>query len=231
MEFVIMEFIELLAAAIGFFAIHIGLAGTSLRDRVALRFGDSGFQMIFSLLSFFLLVWMVASYRNAPSIVVWDFPQLYWLPIIISPFSAIFLIAAFSSPNATAAGGGKALKRHNPDRGIFRVTRHPFLIAAAMWASAHMLANGDVASLILFGSILATSAFGPASIDAKLRRRSAEDFERLAATTSIIPFGAIAQGRTVFRFAEIGLLRITGGLALYAGLYYSHEYVSGVRLP
>lgn len=225
-----MDFAELVLAAGGFVAIHIGLAGTKMRDPFAARFGDSGFQLVFSILSFLLLVWMIGSYRKAPDSVLWDIPLFDWLPIIIVPFSAILLVAAFSSPNATAAGGNKALKQENPDRGIFRVTRHPFLVGAALWAFAHMLANGDVASLILFGSIAATSVFGPASIDAKLRRRRPEAFERLAAVTSIVPFAAIVQGRTRFSLSEIGLLRIAGGLALYAGLYYFHDYVSGTAL-
>jgi len=224
------DFAGLFIAAAGFFAIHIGLAGTTLRDRVAGRLGQVGFQSFFSLLSFLLLIWMVTAYRNAPTIVLWEIPVLYWLPVILSPFSMIFAVGAYSSPNATGAGGGKALRQENPDRGIFRVTRHPLLVGIALWAFAHLLANGDVASLILFGSLLATSVFGPASIDAKLHRRSPEAYERLAAVTSIIPFVAIMQGRTSFSFAEIGLVRIGGGLAIYAGLYYFHEYVSGVAL-
>jgi len=224
------DFAELAVAAVGFFAIHIGVAGTGLRDRIALRLGAAGFQMVFALTSFLLLIWMVASYGQAPDVVVWDIPALRWVPIIVNPLATILLVGAFSSPSATAAGGDKALKQENPDRGIFRVTRHPFLVAGTMWAAAHMLANGDVASLILFGAILATSVFGPASIDAKLRRRAPEDFERLSRVTSIIPFAAIAQGRTIFSFVEIGLLRLVGGLVLYAGLYYFHEYVSAVAL-
>jgi uncharacterized membrane protein len=39
-----------------------------------------------------------------------------------------------------------------PARGIQRVTRHPFLWGVAVWAFVHLIANGDVASLMLFGS-------------------------------------------------------------------------------
>jgi len=224
------DFAGLFVAAVGFFAIHIGLAGTTLRDRVAGRLGQVGFQAFFSLLSFLLLIWMVTEYNNAPVTVLWEIPALHWLPVILSPFAMIFAVGAYSSPNATGAGGGKALHQDNPDRGIFRVTRHPLLVGIALWAFAHLLANGDVASLILFGSLLATSVFGPASIDAKLHRRAPEAYERLAAVTSIVPFVAIMQGRTTFRLSEIGLMRIVGGLVIYAGLYYFHEYVSGVAL-
>ena len=225
-----MEFAELVVSAGGFFAIHIGVAGTALRDKIALRFGGAGFQILFSIMSFLLLIWMIASYRIAPGIVLWDIQYLHWLPVLLSPFAAIFLVAAYSSPNATAAGGGKALRQDNPDRGIFRVTRHPLLMGIALWAFAHMAANGDVASLILFGSIFATSVFGPASIDAKLKRRAPEAYENLAKVTAIIPFAAIVQGRTQFSFSEIGVVRIAGGLALFVALYYFHEYAAGVPL-
>ncbi len=225
-----MEFVELVAAAAGFFAIHVGVSGTGLRDRIALRLGNAGFQMVFSLASFLLLIWMVASYGQAPELIIWHVPVFRWVPIVINPFAVILLVGAFSSPSPTSVGGDKALKQDHAARGIFRITRHPFLVAAAMWAAAHIIANGDAASLILFAAVLGTALFGPASIDAKLRRRSPEDFERLARTTSIVPFAAIAQGRTTFSFSEIGMIRIVGGLALYAVLYYFHEYVSAVAL-
>jgi len=225
-----MEYAELAIAGGGFFAIHVGISGTAMRDRIALRLGDRGFQIIYSILSFLLLIWMIGGYRNAPSLVLWDITVLKMLPVVVGPIATIFLVAAYSSPNATGVGGEGVLKGENPDRGIFRVTRHPLLVGIALWASAHMMANGDVASLMLFGALLATCLLGPASIDAKLRRRAPEDFERLAAVTSIIPFAAIAQGRTRFSLSEIGLLRIVAGLGLYAGLYYFHEYFGGVAL-
>jgi len=54
---------------------------------------------------------------------------------------------------------------------MLRITRHPFLWGAAIWALGHLLVNGDAVSIILFGSILVLSLFGTASIDASAAAR------------------------------------------------------------
>ncbi len=46
------------------------------------------------------------------------------------------------------------LERENAAQGIFSVTRHPLTWGIALWASAHLLANGDLVSLIFFANLL-----------------------------------------------------------------------------
>ena len=42
---------------------------------------------------------------------------------------------------------------------IKRVLKHPMLVGVKLWAVAHLIANGDLGSIILFGSILAWAVF------------------------------------------------------------------------
>jgi uncharacterized membrane protein len=44
----------------------------------------------------------------------------------------------------------------------------------ALWALVHLVVNGDLASLILFGSLLVIALGGTVSIDAKRRRKFGE---------------------------------------------------------
>ena len=44
---------------------------------------------------------------------------------------------------------------------IKRVLKHPMLVGVKLWALAHLLANGDLGSIILFGSVLAWAVLRP----------------------------------------------------------------------
>jgi len=98
----------------------------------------------------------------------------------------------------------------------------------ALWAAVHMLGNGDTASLVFFGAFLVTALAGIPSIDAKLAQRNPDAWARLAATTSILPFGAIAAGRNRLALREIGWLPPVLGLILWAVLLHFHRAIFGV---
>jgi len=92
-------------------------------------------------------------------------------------------------------------------RGIVRITRHPFLWGVALWALVHLIVNGDLASFILFGSLLLLALGGTVAIDAKRRRKFAGGWAQFAQTTSSVPFAAILSGRNsmVSALGEIGI--------------------------
>ncbi len=221
---------EVYTASFIFFAIHLGIAGSPLRGVIAGRIGNTGFQGLFSVLSLVVLVWAVMAYNAAPRVDLWDVAALRYVPHIVMPFSLILAVCAYTTPNPTGVGGEKALHREKGPKGIFGITRHPLMMGIALWAATHIAANGNAASLAFFGGFLLTSLAGPASIDAKLRAREPEAFDRLAATTSIVPFAAALQGRTSINWTEISWWRPAVGLALYAALYMGHPYISGVAL-
>ena len=64
----------------------------------------------------------------------------------------------------------------------------------ALWAGAHLLANGDLAHVLLFGPLLIFAASGIWGAEARARR-ALPDFARLAARTSIWPGVALISGR------------------------------------
>jgi uncharacterized membrane protein len=122
-----------------------------------------------------------------------------------------------------------ALKADEPARGILRVTRHPIMWGVILWAAVHILARGDLASLVFFGGFLVLAALGTVLIDARKADTLGEDWKRFADVTSNVPFGAIVNGRNRFRFREIGWKRVGAGLALYLGLLAAHPYLFGSR--
>ena len=112
--------------------------------------------------------------------------------------------------------------------GIVRVTRHPFLIGVGLWAVVHLVANGDVASFIFFGAFAVTALAGTVSIDAKRRRALGPGWQSFAAQTSIVPFAAIAAGRTRFNPGEIATWRLVAAVIAYALMLGGHSHIIGV---
>jgi uncharacterized membrane protein len=126
----------------------------------------------------------------------------------------------------TAVGG----ERHwnAPVRGAGTITRHPFLWGAGLWALAHLAANGDAASLILFGGIAMLAFAGMRAIDHKRALKLGDDWRTITARTSLVPFAAALAGRTSIDWAGIGWVRPVIGVALYVGFMHWHAALFGV---
>jgi len=138
----------------------------------------------------------------------------------------LFAVIGILTPSPTRVGMESRLDPETA-RGMVRITRHPFLWGVGLWAATHLVLNGDVASLILFGTFLVLAVGGTASIDAKRRRKFPERWPKFAQATSSVPFAAIARGgnRLAPAVAEIGLWRIIAALVLYGVAFYLHGRV------
>lgn len=220
---------ELILAVLVFLATHAIPAAKPIRAALVGRWGERAYLVAYSMLSLATLVWLGAAYARAPYLEIWP-PAAWtrWLPLLVMPFACIFLVAALISPNPLSIGGrSRGFDAARP--GIAAVTRHPLIWAFVLWAVAHIPANGDVASLILFGLLLALSLAGPPSLDAKRRASLGEErWRHLARVTSGFPFVAIISGRARLRLRDIGPWPIIGGLLLYVLLILLHAPLIGV---
>lgn len=218
----------LVASALFFVGIHLGVAGTRLRDGVVARLGAGGYASAFSVASLAGLWWLVGSYKAAPYLETWG--QLeWWKPAAIVLTVPAFLLAVIglTTPNPTAVAQESLLAE--PPRGIVRITRHPFLAGVGLWAAVHLVGNGDLASAVLFGTFVVVCLAGAASIDAKRERLlGAERWAPFAAQTSIVPFAALAQGRTTLDWRQLLTWRLAAAVALYALMLGGHAHIVGV---
>jgi uncharacterized membrane protein len=219
--------LSLVVAAICFAGIHLGVAGTTLRDSAITALGEGAYRAVFSLFSVVAIVWLVMAYKDAPYVATWGIPE-WWKPIAIILMLPAFLLAVIglTTPNPTSVGQEGRVARL--PEGIVRVTRHPFLIGVGLWAVVHLIANGDVASFIFFGALAITALAGTVSIDAKRRRALGPGWQSFAAQTSIIPFAAIAAGRTRFNPGEIAVSQWVAALMAYALMLGGHSHIIGV---
>ncbi len=218
--------LNLLAASVYFLAIHFGVSGTRLRDVLVAHLKPGAYRGAFALASLLGLAWMIYAFRRAPQVPLWG-PLLQWRPVADGLVFIAFLAAVIglATPSPTRVGMEARLGQ-GPDlaHGIVRITRHPFLWGVALWALAHLVVNGDLAGLILFGSLLVLALGGTASIDAKRRHAFGGEWAQFAAATSNVPFAAIAAGRNRLRPAllEIGAWRPLAAIAAYAAAFYLH---------
>jgi uncharacterized membrane protein len=145
------------------------------------------------------------------------------------PFALMLAVLGLLSRSPTAVMGEKALAQNNNlPRGVATITRHPFLCAAAIWGIAHLIANGDAASIILFAGMSALAIGGMYAIDHKRALRLGKAWEKYVSRTSRFPFAAALAGRVRVDWAGIGWSRPALGLVLYVVLTLSHDRLFGV---
>jgi uncharacterized membrane protein len=206
----------LLAATLVFLATHF-VTSTPLRPALVSAMGEWPYRGLYSLIALITLGWMIWAYVGAPREQLWIGRRE--IAYVLMPVAFVLLACGYWR-NPTMVGADKLLQSTDPARGIIRITRHPIMWGIMLWAAAHILARGDLKSLIFFGAFLVLAGLGTLLMDA--RKRAHPDWPRFAAVSSHIPFVAVAQGRNRIVWREIGWLRPAIGLAAFFGVLAFH---------
>jgi uncharacterized membrane protein len=131
----------LIAGLLIFLGIHsLSIVNEPLRDRLAERLGNVGWQALYAtiaIVGFVLIVRGYSAARLEPML-------LYTPPVWLRHVSLLLMVFVF--PLLLAA--------YLPGR-IQDIAKHPMLLATKVWALAHLLANGMLHDVILFGAFLA----------------------------------------------------------------------------
>jgi uncharacterized membrane protein len=215
----------LIAAAAVFLGIHLLIAGTRLRNAIVRGIGESVYLGLFSLASIAAISWLVIAFRGAPYVPLYDLGQgVHDMGVIVVLIAFFIGVQGLMMPNPTSLKQEATAAKAGTIHGVLRITRHPFLWGVAIWAAFHLAANGDEASVILFGTFLALAIFGTFSIDAKRKRKMGDAWKAFAAKTSNIPFAAALTGRNKLNLAESFGWRFWLTLAIFAGALYVHAH-------
>lgn len=218
---------QLIVASIAFLATHF-VTSTPLRAKLTRVLGRA-YSLVYSLIAIVLLGWMIRSFYSAPFLNLWFSIPMERVPKIVMPFALVFVICGLFTPNPTLVGQAHLLKTRQPARGILRITRHPLMWGFALWAASHIVARGEIASVIFFGTFLILALTGTLLIDRRKAAMLGEDWKQFAAVTSNLPFGAIIGGRNRIALGEIGWWKVLIGIALYFVLLRFHQVLFGVR--
>jgi uncharacterized membrane protein len=111
---------------------------------------------------------------------------------------------------------------------VLRITRHPVMWGVGLWAAVHIVANGDLASLLFFGGFLLTALGGAGHLDRRMAATEGARWQRFAAVTSFLPFAALLAGRQRWAWAELRR-PVAWGLGAFALLLFLHPHLFGVR--
>lgn len=185
----------LLLGLVIFLGIHsLSILNKPWRDRTAARMGELPFKGIYSLISllgFVLIVWGYGLARTEPVIVYLPPAWIKHLVMLLMlPFFILFLATYFS---------GK----------IKTTVKHPTLISVKLWALAHLLANGMLADIVLFGSFLAWAVV-----------------DRIAVKKRSTPIGMMRSD-----FNRNDIISIVGGMGLYVLFVLKlHGFLIGIPL-
>jgi len=188
-----MGIVTLLAGMAIFFGAHsVSIFAPAWRDRMAAGLGEAAWKGLYSVLAIVGFVLMVRGYSQAkidPKIV---YEPAYWLRHL----AAIVMVPVFPLLLAT----------YFPGR-IKAAAQHPMLAATKLWATAHLLANGMLPDLLLFGGFLVWAVADRISLKHRPVRRTRVPRER--------------------RFND--LIAVVGGFALYVWfIAWAHVRLFGV---
>lgn len=176
-----------------FIGVHLFTTLRGTRAEVIGRLGAGPYKGLYSLISAAGLVLIVVGfsrYRSAGYIQVWNPPFALFHPIALFLlwFAFVALVAAYAPPSR-----------------IKSLLRHPMLVAVKAWALSHLLVNGDLGSMLLFGSLLAWAVYDRIAVK---RRGDA---------------GAASPG-----WSKNDVLVVTIGTVAYGAMFWLHDSLIGV---
>ncbi|WP_417270499.1 NnrU family protein [Celeribacter sp.] len=215
---------EFISAFVVFFLSHAIPVRPPVKGRIVAQIGARGFTLGYSILSTAILIWLIVAAGRAPFVVLWNAP--FWGPVVtlFVMFDVVMLLAlTIGRPNPFSFGGAHN-ERFDPSHPeVVRFLRHPLLVGLALWAVAHIVPNGDLAHVILFGAFAGVALLGMAIINRRKRRQMGDEaYEALLAQTRAATWCPAPQARR----AVIGRLAI--GAVAYVGLVALHGPVIGV---
>ena len=165
------------------------------REALISQWGEGVYKAVYSIVSligFVLIIYGFSSYREQDYVAIWSPPV--WtrhLALTLMWFAFVALASMGSKPSRL--------------RGWLR---HPMLVAIKIWALAHLLANGDLGGMILFGSFLAWAVFDRISV----KRRGDLGAPRLS------------------HFTRADALALVAGTLAYGVMLILHPWIIGVAI-
>lgn len=184
---------QFIAALLVFLALHMVPAIPPLRAGLIVAVGRRNYLIAYSLVSLLALGWLFQAALALDFTPLWDAaPWHAAVTILLTPIGLVFLVAGLLSSNPASI----TLRKPDMKSGaITAITRHPVLWGFALWAGSHLVPNGDLRSVLLFGALFAFAIVGMFITDRRTRRRLGPLWVPIAHRTSILPFAALMTGR------------------------------------
>jgi uncharacterized membrane protein len=185
----------LIAGIVIFLGFHsVRMLAPQFREARIARMGERPWRVAYSAASLVGLVLIVWGYAMARPVA----PDLYFPPAGMAHLAILLMAIAFVSLAVSQFPAGR----------LKPILKHPMLLAVKVWAFAHLLVNGDLASVLLFGSFLAWAVWNRIAV----KRRGAP---------------VAAPGPVKWDVAAV----VTGFAIWALFIWKAHEWLFGVAIP
>ncbi len=179
----------LILGIVVFFGVHL-VPISPLKKMIINRFGENKYRRLFSLIALVGLLIIIYGFSRADFYSVWNpLPYSRQIALVLMPVSIILLVAANMRTN------------------IKRFIKHPMLIGIIIWSLVHLLANGDLRSILLFAS-----------------------FGAYALVDIIFSKKILATNNSTNYTLTKDIIVVIIGLLVYAIIVYFHQYIAGIEI-
>jgi uncharacterized membrane protein len=226
----VLEWSEYAAAFACFLLSHILPAQSSVRSKLVKLLGSRGYLALYVGVALIVLWWLIDASERAPLVVLWyQQPWQRWVPIAVMPVVCLLLAFAIGAPNPLSFGGARSGDFDPNNPGIVGIVRHPILWAIIFWAASHVVPNGDLAHVMLFGTFVGLSFLGMMILDRRKRKQlSFARWDDLARLTSNNPFRAADASLLRAWSIPEAMWRFLIALLIYVSFLIFHEIIIGV---
>ena len=199
---------------------HVGMSSLRVRPRLVGALGEIGFLALYSIVALGIFVPLIRLYFTSKHAGA----QLWYLPrgplfsaIVYTGMALAFVLLVSSFLRPSPAG---VVPGDTTPRGVYRLTRHPMVMAFVVFSLVHLLPNGSLADVAFFGGFAAFALVGAAHQDQRKLVTGPPGYRDFYEHTPFLPF----TGKdTLSGLRELSPVAVVGGLLLTFGIRYFHS--------
>ncbi|AVX05066.1 hypothetical protein MXMO3_02554 [Maritalea myrionectae] len=216
---------EFLLALFVFLFAHILPQIGDLRGKIISLTNRKTYIIGYSILSTVLLVWLISAALRAPKTVYYAAdPTTVRIAMGLMLVAVILFVMGAMRPNSLSVSFRRNIDMENKKPGILTLVRHPIIVAFGLWAFAHIIVNGELANILLFGIMLAFSVLGMLRLNkTKATKLSAAAYQQ-ALQKEAGSFGQRLRRALDGQF----WIELVIGAVLYMAILHAHGAVIGV---
>ena len=216
----------MLALLLGFAVVHSG--GASLRAWGVARLGERLWRLLFAGVSIPSAVVVIGYFlaHRYDGVRLWNLQDQPWIvPVVWTGTAISFLFLYPATYNLLEIPAVLKPQVRLYATGIIRISRHPQAVGQILWCATHLLWIGSSCMVAACIGLSGHHLFAVWNGDRRLANRFGEAFEALKASTSILPFKAVLDGRQTLVLGEF-LRPAQLGIAIAVGVFWwAHRFI------
>lgn len=210
----------MLALLVAFAVLHSG--GASLRAWGVARLGERAWRLLFAGVSIPSAVVVIGYFlvHRYDGVRLWNLQDQPWIvPLVWTSTAVSFLFLYPATYNLLEIPAVLKPQVRLYASGIIRISRHPQAVGQILWCATHLLWIGSSFMVAACVGLIGHHLFAVWNGDRRLRNRFGDAFEELRASTSVIPFKAVLEGRQTLVLSEF-VRPAQLGIAIAVGVFW-----------